>query len=134
MRTIFLDTVGLLALWDESDQWNESARRAYDEFSIAPVRLLTTSFILLECGNAAARRPYRNDVADLWHALARSGDLIHPTAEQVAGAWASYSARPAGSAGIVDLVSFAVMREISIREVFTNDAHFRAEGFETLMI
>ena len=134
MRTIFLDTVGLLALWDESDQWHESARRAYEQFSTAPVRLLTTTYILLECGNAAARRPYRNDVSDLWCALERSGDLIVPSAEQVTAAWDGYSARPAGSAGIVDLVSFAVMRELGIREAFTNDAHFRAEGFETLMV
>ena len=112
MRTIFLDAVGLLALWDESDQWNASAIRAYEQFANTPVRLLTTSFILLECGNAAARRPYRNAVADLWHSLIQSGDLFYPTAEQVAGAWASYTARPAGSAGIVDLVSFAVMRDL----------------------
>jgi uncharacterized protein len=133
VRTIFLDTVGLLALWDESDQWHESARRAHEQFSGKPVRLLTTTFILLECGNAAARRPYRNDVAELWRALERSGDLIHPSVEQVAAAWTSYSARSPGSAGIVDLVSFAVMRELGIREAFTNDAHFRAEGFEILM-
>ena len=79
MRIIFLDTVGLLALWDESDQWHESAQRAYEQFSAEPVRLVTTSFVLLECGNAAARRPYRQDVADLWHALEQTGDLIHPT-------------------------------------------------------
>ena len=133
MRIIFLDTVGLLALWDESDQWHESAQRAYEQFSAEPVRLVTTSFVLLECGNAAARRPYRQDVADLWHALEQTGDLIHPTAEQLAGAWATYIARPAGAAGIVDLVSFAVMRQLGILEAFTNDAHFRAEGFETLM-
>lgn len=133
MRAVFLDTVGLLALWDESDQWHTSAQLAYDQLSANPVRLLTTTFVLLECGNAAARRPYRKDVADLWAALDRSGDLIHPNSEQVAGAWAAYAARPPGSAGIVDLVSFAVMRALGVREAFTNDAHFRAEGFETLM-
>jgi predicted nucleic acid-binding protein len=133
MRTVFLDTVGLLALWDESDQWHESARRAYDPLAAEPVRLLTTTFVLLECGNAAARRPYRRDVAELWDALDRAGDLVRPTDVHLAAAWAAYAARPAGTAGIVDQVSFAVMRESNIREAFTNDAHFRAEGFETLM-
>jgi predicted nucleic acid-binding protein len=134
MRAVFLDTVGLLALWDESDQWHESASRAYDLLSRTPVRLLTSTFVLLECGNAAARRPYRKDVAELWHALAQSGDLIQPTSEQIAAAWASYSTHPIGSAGIVDLVSFAVMRSLGIQEAFTNDAHFRAAGFQLLMI
>ena len=133
MRTVFLDAVGLLALWDESDQWHESAQRAYEQFSAEPARLLTTSFILLEYGNAAARRPYRRDVADLRLALEQAGDLIQPTADQLAAAWAVYAARPAGAAGVVDLVSFEVMRELGIQQAFTNDAHFRAEGFETLM-
>ena len=133
MRPVFLDTVGLLALWDESDQWHASAQRAYDALSGQPVRLLTITFVLLECGNAAARRPYRPDVADLWAALDRAGDLIWPTAAQVAEAWAAYAARPPGGAGIVDQASFVVMRDLGIRAAFTNDAHFRAAGFETLM-
>jgi predicted nucleic acid-binding protein len=28
---VFLDTVGLLALWDEDDQWHEAAETAYAE-------------------------------------------------------------------------------------------------------
>jgi len=31
------------------------------------------------------------------------------------------------------LLSFVVMRKLGIREAFTNDAHFRVEGFESLM-
>lgn len=97
------------------------------------MRLVTTTFILLECGNAAARRPYRGDVADLWHAMEQAGDLMDPTVEQLTTAWATYTVRPPGAAGIVDLVSFGVMRDLGIQEAFTNDAHFRAKGFQTLM-
>ena len=28
MRTVLLDTVGLLALWEKRDQWHDDARRA----------------------------------------------------------------------------------------------------------
>src|SRR5260370_1456366 len=38
----------------------------------------------------------------------------------------------AGGAGIVDQISFVVMRRLSIARAFTNDEHFRAAGFETL--
>ena len=34
--------------------------------------------------------------------------------------------------GIVDYVSFAVMRRLGIRQAFTNDRHFQEAGFETL--
>ena len=36
MRVVFLDTVGLLALWDESDQWHESASYAYELLTRSP--------------------------------------------------------------------------------------------------
>ncbi len=38
----------------------------------------------------------------------------------------------ASQAGIVDRVSFEVMRRLGISQAFTNAAHFRAAGFETL--
>ena len=36
------------------------------------------------------------------------------------------------AAGIVDQVSFVVMRRLGLTRAFTNDWHFRAAGFETL--
>lgn len=132
MRAVFLDTVGLIALWDRSDQWHPAAEAAYQVPTAGPVRLVTTTLVLYECGNAAARRPYRTDVADLWAALDAAGDLLHPTAEQVARAWAAYAAGPPGSAGAVDHVSFVPMADAGMTEAFTNDAHFRAAGFTTL--
>jgi predicted nucleic acid-binding protein len=44
----------------------------------------------------------------------------------------SYKRGDAGQAGIVDLVSFAVMRRLDISQAFTNDKHFAAAGFLTL--
>jgi len=38
----------------------------------------------------------------------------------------------AADAGIVDQVSFEVMRRIGVTQVYSNDRHFRAAGFETL--
>jgi hypothetical protein len=40
--------------------------------------------------------------------------------------------READSAGLVDHVSFTIMRRLGISKAFTNDGHFRAAGFETL--
>ena len=79
MRTVFLDSVGLIALWDESDQWHEHAERAYEQLLQQPSRLLTTTYVLLECGNAAARKKYRQDVRVLWQRLEVDGNLVEPT-------------------------------------------------------
>ncbi len=47
-------------------------------------------------------------------------------------AWAAYRRGEAGAAGIVDHVSFEVMRRLGVTEAFTNDRHFVAAGFEVL--
>ena len=59
MSPVFLDTVGLLALWDRSDQWHPTAEAAFQRLTNARVAGITTTFVLAECANAAARRPYR---------------------------------------------------------------------------
>lgn len=131
MREIFLDTVGLLALWDSSDQWHESALRALE--GLGPeLRTVTTSFVLLECGNAAARRPYRHLVSQLREALEAGGKLIVPTETDWRLAWEAYDHAGPGTAGIVDHISFVVMRRLGIPEVFGNDRHFQAAGFTVL--
>jgi predicted nucleic acid-binding protein len=132
MTAVFLDTVGLLAVWDVSDQWHAAADAAYQELLKQARPLVTTPFVLLECGNAAARRPYRPRVNALRQALIQAGLLVEPTPQEVEEAWAAYDRRDAAEAGIVDHVSFAVMRRLGLTEAFTNDSHFRAAGFTVL--
>ena len=59
-------------------------------------------------------------------------ELIVSTEDDWRQAWADYEQGKAGQAGIVDHVSFAVMRRLGIMEAFTNDRHFQAAGFTTL--
>lgn len=132
MNTVFLDTVGLIGLWDEDDQWHEPAGAAMALLDSPSVRLVTTSLVLFECGNAAARRPYRFEVCHLWEELRRQGNLIVPTGEQIDASWAGYRLDVVGGGSIVDHVSFTIMRGLGINDVFSNDRHFKAAGFNTL--
>ena len=93
---------------------------------------VTTGAVILECGNAAARRPYRLDVNQLRQQLVSTGRLIETVEAEWEQAWIAYDRGEAGAAGIVDQVSFLVMRRLGIRQAFTNDSHFTAAGFETL--
>src|SRR6188768_748588 len=101
MKPVFLDTVGLIALWDNTDQWHALAQPVFATLLAERRQLLTTSSILLECGNAAARRTYRNEVDDLRQRMQARKCLIEPSAEDVAQAWSDYRTRMAGNAGIV---------------------------------
>ncbi|HUY34226.1 MAG TPA: hypothetical protein VMV69_15880 [Pirellulales bacterium] len=132
MTVVFLDTVGLIAQWDAGDQWHALADAAYQQMVAQRKSVLTTIFILLECGNTAARRTFRSDVCELRQTLERRNELIVPTEDDWKEAWAAYERGEAAQAGIVDHVSFAVMRRLGITEAFTNDRHFQAAGFTTL--
>ena len=85
--TVLLDTVGLLALWDESDQWHGAAKDCFIQLSALHADVVTTTFIILECGNASARRPYRSAVSRLRQELERGKRLIEPTREDWNTAW-----------------------------------------------
>lgn len=132
MSGVFLDTVGLLAVWNTSDQWHRAATSALQTITQAHRPVLTSQFVLLECGNAAARHPFRLDVDDLRAKLEGTAGLIFPTYDDWTQAWAGYRTRAAGGAGIVDQISIVVMRRLGLIDVFSNDQHFRAAGFNTL--
>ena len=132
MSAVFLDTVGLLAVWDTSDQWHAGAAVAYQQLLSQGRPLMTTSAVLLECGNAAARRPYRQRVNVLRQLFVQEQLLADPTPQEIEKAWDAYDRGEAGEAGIVDHISFIVMRRLGITEAFTNDRHFQAAGFRLL--
>jgi uncharacterized protein len=126
MRPVFLDAVGLIALWSRSDQWHNAATAAFDVLESTNRTYVATPFVLTECGNAASRRRFRQNVVELERSLAAAGSLIWPMQEDWEVAWEELDA------GIVDCISFAVMRRLGLTEAFTNDQHFAAAGFKTL--
>jgi hypothetical protein len=79
MSAVFLDTVGLVTLWNVSDQWHLAADRAFAQVLARRQPFIATTFVLLECGNAAARRPFRGKVCRLRETLEQRNELIVPT-------------------------------------------------------
>ena len=132
MNAVFLDTVGLVALWDDADQWHDAASNAFEQIARQRQRVLSTTFVLIECGNSVARRGFRREVCLFRETLESRNDLVVPTDDDWDQAWKDYEAGKAGGAGIVDQISFAVMRRLGLTTAFTNDKHFRAAGFTTL--
>lgn len=76
---VFLDTVGMLALWNRRDQWHAAASQAFSELAGSRSRLVTTPYVLMECGNAASRHPFRKLVVVLRHELVQGDDLLYLT-------------------------------------------------------
>ena len=132
MNLVFVDTVGMLAVWNRSDQWHENAKRAYSLLDARNTILFSTTLVLAECANAAARTPFRIEVDEFRLRLEAGGTVIWPTPDDWRDAWTAYRNNDAEKAGIVDHLSFSVMRRLGISQSFTNDRHFLAAGFLTL--
>jgi uncharacterized protein len=132
VNPVFLDTVGMIAVWDSTDQWHLPAQAAYEHLLAKRRRLTRTHLVLCECANTASRRPYRTDVKELRDFMIREQPLIEPTSDEIETAWAAYERGEAAQAGVVDHISFLVMRRSGITDAFTNDRHFQAAGFATL--
>ncbi len=132
MKPIFLDTVGLIALWETKDQWHSLAVEAFAQLLAEGAPVVTTPQVLLECANAVSRRPTRQDVIDLRKELTSIDALISPTADEEMEAWLNYEKNFAGQAGVIDHLSFLVMKRLGITDAFTNDKHFEYAGFVTL--
>ena len=64
--------------------------------------------------------------------LGSEGLLVEPEPTDIENAWHQYHLGIVGQAGIVDQVSFQVMKRLGIQEAFTNDKHFEAAGFKVL--
>jgi uncharacterized protein len=132
MNKVFVDTVGMVAVWNRSDQWHESACHAYSLLDRRYTLLYSTTLVLAERANAAARTPFRSDVDDFRERLEASGTLIWISADDWQTAWAGCREGHLDRAGLVDQASFVVMQRLGITHSFTNDRHFHAAGFETL--
>jgi predicted nucleic acid-binding protein len=129
LSPVFLDTVGLIAIWDSDDQWHEASSQAFARLLTGRAPVVTTTYVLAECGNAAARTPFRRDVFEIRERLESGGRLIKPNDADWVEAWENYGR---GEAGQADHLSFAVMRRLGLTEAFTNDRHFTAAGFHIL--
>ena len=127
--TVLVDTSALLALLVPTDAQHANARRAFAKLADAQSRLVTTSYILVECyalidrrvGRDAVRR-FRSDFAPLLEVIWVGADE-HERALDIVE-----TGGPSGPS-LVDAASFVVARKHHVDEVFANDAHFTKAGF-----
>ncbi|HML95589.1 MAG TPA: PIN domain-containing protein [Thermodesulfobacteriota bacterium] len=128
---IFVDTSFVIALVNRNDQYHEAAIRL--SHNLESAALLTSSGVLLEIGNGLAKR-YRDSAIEIID-LFLSADNIEIIAIDeklfIAGLM-NYKKYSDKNWGLVDCISFAIMREHGIEEVLTFDYDFEQAGFTVL--
>ena len=132
MNKVFVDTLFVVALINERDAYHARAAELADLCDGRP--MVTTNAILLEIGNALAGSFKRQAVEVIDAFLASSDVEIVPlTPRLFQDAYSMYRKYQDKEWGLLDCVSFVVMREAGIRDALTFDHHFVQAGYNALM-
>lgn len=136
MSQAFIDTWAWVALIDKKDSEHEKAKHASKKLLEQKYVFVTTNFVFAETvtilryrvshASAVKYRQMLNEMieSDLVR-LIRIGEAHEKEA------WAIFEKFVDQDFSYNDCTSFAVMRNLSLREAFTNDQHFRIMGFIT---
>ncbi len=129
---IFVDTLFVIPQINQRDQYHEKASQLADQFDGYP--LLVTDAALLEIGNALAHNFKREAIAIIEHFItSEEVKIVNLTPELFNQAFAEYKKYQDKEWGLIDCVSFIVMRKEGVRLALTFDHHFEQAGFQVLM-
>ena len=129
---IFLDTSGLLCLFDVSDTRHQSAKSHFD----VDVTKVATNYVIAEfVALTHARRMPRAVALEFVVALHSSSEVnvIHVSEQVHQSALRLLQSRLDKNWSLCDAVSFEVMRTHSIADALTTDHHFEQAGFKALL-
>jgi uncharacterized protein len=129
---IFIDTLFVIALINRRDQYHQQALDLAEQFEGDP--LLVTDAVLLEIGNALARG-YKQEAVEIIEQFlaAEEVEVVHLTPRLFAQGLTLYKSHQDKTWGLVDCISFIVMREAGVNQALTFDQHFVQAGFQALM-
>jgi uncharacterized protein len=132
---VFVDTSFVIALSVETDQHYDHAVKLSEQLETEKTRLITTTAILLEIGNALSKKRYRQAAKELLLSLEqdRTVEIVPITDELYQKAFKLFCNRPDKDWGLIDCMSFIVMQENNLSQALTTDEHFEQAGFIALL-
>lgn len=127
---VFIDTSAFYALLDRDDANHKKAKSILDKILISQNTLITSNYVLVESFalmqnrlGLPAVRGFQEDMLPLIN-IEWVNSSTHKSG--VSALLAASKRR----LSLVDCVSFELMRNLGIKEVFAFDPHFEEQGFE----
>jgi predicted nucleic acid-binding protein len=129
--TVFCDTSAFLSLLDEDDMRHPAAIQIFERLAGDQASLVTHNYVLVETIALVDRRLGRASLTSFIDNLLPLVEVRWVDRSTHEHALAVHRAAARGSS-LVDQVSFMLMREWELREVFAFDDDFATEGFRLL--
>ena len=135
MRPVFLDTSYVIALAAPADRLHPKAKALADRLRRDRLGVLTTRAVLLEIGNALSRLKQREVAARFLVSLERDPqvEIISLSDDLYLRGLDLFRRRADKSWGLVDCISFEVMKTRAVTDSLTADTHFEQAGFRALL-
>jgi predicted nucleic acid-binding protein len=132
MNAVFADSFFFFALLSKADAAHERATSICEQ---APIRIVTTAWVLTEVADGLAGVSNRNGCIRFLNELLSDPDvLVVPASEKLfRRGLLLYSQRDDKSWSLTDCISFVVMEDEGIRDALTADRHFEQAGFRALL-
>jgi uncharacterized protein len=126
--SLFIDTGYVIALINQNDQHHQKALQLAEQYEGASV--VTTDAVLLEIGNALSRIARQEAIAII-HYFQTDPDvtLVPLTPGLMTEALELYAKHQDKTWGLIDCVSFVVMKNRQLSKALAFDRHFTQAGF-----
>jgi uncharacterized protein len=135
MTKVFLDTAYAIAIATPSDKFHQKANQLALWIEANNISTVTTRAILLEIGNGLSKQRLRHEAVRLLRLIEQDSTIaVIPLSDNLyANALTLFEKRLDQEWGLVDCVSYVVMKEQGITQALTTDKHFQQMGFRALL-
>ncbi len=133
MKQTLIDTSYITALVNKRDEYYEKANELVEIYDSEP--LLITDAVLLEIGNSLARN-HKSEAIEIFEEFFASEEVEIVRLDETLfnKGFELYKSHADKTWGLVDCISFVVMKEHGIKNALTSDKHFVQAGFRALML
>lgn len=132
MSRVFVDTSAIFGVLVPTDRAHRRARHVFGRLQAREATLIATSYVLVETYALLARRTGRDSVVRFREDFAPLLEVVWIDERLHEAGLDLLLQRRARTLSLVDAVSFVVIRELQLDEVFAIDPDFGREGFEVL--
>lgn len=134
-RKIFVDTSYVLALVNTSDEFHSKAKTLKNLTAHANL-LITTEAILLEIGNALSKPIFRQKCTDIIKGFYETENIkvVPVTTALIKEGLEFFDKRHDKEWGLVDCISFIVMKRYGVKHALAADDHYVQAGFKALLL
>jgi len=131
----FLDTSFVIALFNKNDKFHRKGIDLQKSFTDADNFVLSDA-IILEIANSLSHPTFRQDIVAFIKAIRKNDNfIIYPINPEIIDKGLKiYSTYKDKYWGLVDCISFSLMKNENISLALTTDNHFKQAGFKALLL